>query len=93
MKKLFSILFLAYSLFAMAEAPRHTFSGTVTDATNGESLIGASVTVQELPGTGITPTDTDIFRSHCPTDNTLLWFRTLDILLKILQLNWITIVR
>lgn len=54
MKKLFSILFLAYSLFAMAEAPRHTFSGTVTDATNGESLIGASVTVKELRGTGIT---------------------------------------
>lgn len=54
MKKLFSILFLAYSLFAMAEAPRHTLSGTVTDASNGESLIGASVTVKELPGTGIT---------------------------------------
>ena len=54
MKKNLIVLFLTFFLFTMAEAPRHSFSGTVTDASNGESLIGASVTVQELPGTGIT---------------------------------------
>ncbi len=33
-------------------ATKHTVSGTITDASTGESLIGAGVTVKELPGTG-----------------------------------------
>lgn len=44
-------LFLSSSIFA---ASKHTLSGTITDATTGESLIGTSVTVKELSGTGVT---------------------------------------
>ena len=46
---LFILLFISIQLFA---APRHTISGTITDATTGESLIGASIMVNEMPGTG-----------------------------------------
>lgn len=44
-------LFLSSGIFA---ASKHTLSGTITDATTGESLIGTSVTVKELSGTGVT---------------------------------------
>lgn len=44
-------LFLSSCIFA---ASKHTLSGTITDATTGESLIGTSVTVKELSGTGVT---------------------------------------
>lgn len=53
MKKILFILFLMFAFFT-ANAQKHTLSGTVTDVTNGETLIGASISVQELPGTGIT---------------------------------------
>ncbi len=48
--KLFFLLFIFPSLIA-ANA-KHTISGTITDASTGESLIGAGVIVKELPGTG-----------------------------------------
>ncbi|MCB9354010.1 MAG: TonB-dependent receptor [Saprospiraceae bacterium] len=35
-------------------AQKNTVSGNVKDAANGEDLIGATITVRELPGTGIT---------------------------------------
>ncbi len=51
MKNLFlTLLFIVYlPVFAL---PKHTVSGTITDATTGESLIGATVTIKELAGTG-----------------------------------------
>ena len=45
------LFFLSSNLFA---ATKHTISGTITDATTGESLIGTSITVKELSGTGVT---------------------------------------
>ena len=45
------LLLISANLFA---ASKHTISGTITDATTGESLIGTSVTVKELSGTGVT---------------------------------------
>ena len=45
------LLFLSSGIFA---ASKHTLSGTITDTTTGESLIGTSVTVKELSDTGVT---------------------------------------
>ncbi len=53
MKNLFLALFLIISL-PLLSATKHTLSGTITDASTGESLIGTSITVKELPGTGVT---------------------------------------
>lgn len=44
-------LFLALSFSGFAQT-KHTLSGTVRDAKNGEELIGATVTIKEIPNTG-----------------------------------------
>ncbi|MDD3321528.1 MAG: TonB-dependent receptor [Paludibacter sp.] len=44
-------LFLTTSILVAA---KHSISGTITDASTGESMIGASISVKELPGTGVT---------------------------------------
>ncbi len=53
MKNLFLTFFLIISLSLFASS-KHTISGTITDATTGESLIGTSITVKDLPSTGVT---------------------------------------
>ncbi len=53
MRFLLVLIFILQSVLIVT-AQKHTFSGTVTDASNGETLIGANVTVVELPGKGIT---------------------------------------
>lgn len=45
------LFILSFNIFA---AQRHTISGTITDAATGESLIGATISVKEIPGTGAT---------------------------------------
>ncbi|MCG8574284.1 MAG: TonB-dependent receptor [Flavobacteriales bacterium] len=45
------LLALLFAGFAMAQE-KYTISGTLKDAQSGEDLIGARVTVKELPGTG-----------------------------------------
>ena len=46
------LLIISYSVALAEEAPRHTVSGIITDASSGEVLIGASVLVKEtLSGT------------------------------------------
>jgi hypothetical protein len=53
MKIFISVLLLSLTVITNA-APKHTISGTISDISTGELLIGASVVVKELPGTGIT---------------------------------------
>ncbi|HRZ95909.1 MAG TPA: TonB-dependent receptor [Paludibacter sp.] len=53
MKNLFLTFFLILSISLFAST-KHTISGTITDATTGESLIGTSITVKDLPSTGVT---------------------------------------
>lgn len=53
MKKLVLLLFIFLTISSL-HAQKHSFSGYVSDASNGESLIGASISVKELQGTGIT---------------------------------------
>ena len=53
MRIIFTYLLFFISINILA-VQRHTISGTVTDATTGESLIGATISVKEMPGTGVT---------------------------------------
>ena len=53
MNRTFILLLILLSTSILASA-KYSISGTITDAETGESLIGASVTVRELPGTGVT---------------------------------------
>lgn len=53
MKIFISALLLSLTVIINA-APKHTISGTISDISTGELLIGASVVVKEMPGTGIT---------------------------------------
>jgi len=50
------LLTFAFSLFyqnsAFAQETRYTISGKIRDAANGEELIGATVLVEKMPGTG-----------------------------------------
>ncbi len=48
---------------------RHTLSGTISDASTGESMIGASITVKELPGTGVTTNGYGYFSLTVPDGN------------------------
>jgi len=50
-KIIFLFLILSTNLYAET---KHTISGTITDATSGESLIGTSILVKEINGTGVT---------------------------------------
>jgi hypothetical protein len=52
MKKYLVIVLLIF-IFHIAHAARYTISGTVTDQFDGETLTGASITIKELPGTGV----------------------------------------
>jgi len=53
MKFLLNILLLLNIVTVLVAQKKHTISGTITDKNNGESLSGASITVNELPGIGI----------------------------------------
>jgi len=48
----FYVLIFVLTTFFVQAVTRYTVSGTITDATTGESLPGASVAVAEIPGTG-----------------------------------------
>jgi hypothetical protein len=68
MKNLFLTFFLFISLGLFASS-KHTISGTITDASTGESLIGTSITVKELPSTGVTTNAYGYFSLTLPDAN------------------------
>ena len=47
-----SLLIIFSSFLSFGQDEKYTLSGTLKDASSGEDLIGARVTVVELPGTG-----------------------------------------
>ena len=52
MKRFFVItLFLIFALNSFCQE-KYTLSGSIKDASNGEDLIGVTIYVKELPGTG-----------------------------------------
>ena len=77
-------LILTIGLYAQK---RHTISGTVSDATTGETLIGASITVSELPGTGVTTNSYGYFSLTVPDGKYSFEFSYLSYDTKIIKLN------
>ncbi len=51
-----SLIIILFSLAASAQQ-KNTISGTITDAATGETLIGATILIKELPHTGTTCND------------------------------------
>lgn len=78
------LLILNIGLYAQK---RHTISGTVSDASTGETLIGASVTVAELPGTGVTTNSYGYFSLTLPDGKYNFEFSYLSYNSKIINLN------
>lgn len=50
-KIIYLLLILSSNIYS---ANKHTISGTITDASSGESLIGTSISLKEINGTGVT---------------------------------------
>lgn len=63
---IFLFLILSANIFSTT---KHTISGTITDATTGESLIGTSITVKDLPSTGVTTNAYGYFSLTLPDAN------------------------
>ncbi len=63
---LFFLLLITVNIYSNT---RHTLSGTISDASTGESMIGASITVKELPGTGVTTNGYGYFSLTVPDGN------------------------
>ena len=67
MKRSLHILLLIAMLLSVASvnaAARHTISGTVTDVSSGETLIGATI-FDSISGKGTTTNAYGFFRSIC----------------------------
>jgi hypothetical protein len=69
MKFLLNILFLMIFVSVLGAQTKYTISGTITDKGNGETLAGAAVTVDELPGTGISTNTYGYFANTLPEGN------------------------
>lgn len=84
MRKLFCItisLLFTISIFASG---KHTISGTISDLSTGESLIGASVLIKEMPGIGVSSNTYGYFSITLPEGKftmviSYLGYKTLEI--------------
>ncbi len=61
---LVGLLFICFGLHAQKKV---TLSGTIKDSNTGESLIGATVTVVELPNTGTTTNEYGFYSLSIPS--------------------------
>ncbi|WP_276497080.1 TonB-dependent receptor [Pontibacter litorisediminis] len=79
MKSVFASLLLLLCLLATAAQAQDkvTVSGYVKDKASGEGLIGAAVSVQELPGTGITTNEYGFYSLTLPKGSYTLLFNYL----------------
>lgn len=60
------LLFFSISFQVFAQSAKHTISGTIKDAGSGETLIGATVRVAELPGTGAATNEFGLYSLTLP---------------------------
>jgi hypothetical protein len=65
------IMFLLF-VFPNQAQTKYTINGTVTDKENGETLPGASITVDELPGTGVSSNLYGYYSLTLPSGNYLI---------------------
>src|SRR5690606_10270878 len=66
---LFTCVMLVTSLWAQRSDSRYTLSGYVKDAATGEEIIGATVVIRELPGTGAATNAYGYFAVTLPAGN------------------------
>ncbi len=66
---LFSCVMLVTSLWAQRSDSRYTLSGYVKDAATGEEIIGATIVIRELPGTGAATNAYGYFAVTLPAGN------------------------
>lgn len=64
-KCFFTLLLFIFSTTGFS-ANCYSLSGTITDAASGESMIGATIAVQEIPGTGVTTNSYGYFSLSLP---------------------------
>lgn len=69
MKSLLNILFLLIFVSVLGAQNKYSISGTITDNENGETLAGATVTVDELAGTGISANNYGYYALTLPDGN------------------------
>lgn len=73
MFKSFSITLLTlFIAFSAAAQKRYTLNGTIKDAATGETLIGASVRLQELPSSGTSTNNYGFYSLSAPAGNYLI---------------------
>lgn len=84
MKFFINILFLLIFVSVLGAQNKYTISGTITDQANGETLAGAAVSVDELPGTGISANTYGYYAISLPEGNytiriTYLGYETIEL--------------
>ena len=60
------LLFFSINFQVFVQSAKHTISGTIKDAGSGETLIGATVRVAELPGTGAATNEFGLYSLTLP---------------------------
>ncbi|AHM60714.1 TonB-dependent receptor [Flammeovirgaceae bacterium 311] len=73
----FLLCLLIGTLQAFAQQARHTISGSVKDKQTGETLIGVTIKVQELPATGAVTNEHGFYSLTLPEGNYTLLFNYL----------------
>jgi len=76
--KLFIVLFSFFiSLVSIGQDEKYTLSGSLKDGESGEDLIGARITVVELPGTGAVTNSYGFFSLTLPTGQYTIKYKSL----------------
>ncbi|MEX1002918.1 MAG: TonB-dependent receptor [Crocinitomicaceae bacterium] len=77
--KLFLLLgaFLSFTVVSFSQDEKYTLSGSLKDASTGEDLIGARITVVELPGTGAITNEYGFYSLTLPKGTYTVKFRSL----------------
>ena len=69
-KKIYICIFIYLFLFYSVSAQQHyTISGFIRDAKTGEELIGATVSIKELPGKGVATNAYGFYSITLPSGN------------------------
>ena len=74
-KLLFALFFCGASAIFAQNEPKLTISGTISDKSNGETLIGATVQLAERPQSGATSNEYGFFSISAPPGNYTLVIR------------------
>lgn len=69
MSKFLYIIFFFYGIGTILAQNKYSINGTITDSINGETLIGATISIKELSGTGTSTNEYGFFSITLPEGN------------------------